>query len=326
MTAPTALSLGSLCSGYGGLDLAVAEVLDVTPVWVADPAPGAAVVLAHRFPGVPNLGDITAVRWEDAVTVDILAAGYPCQPFSAAGLKKGTADERHLWPNVAAAIRVLRPRLVVLENVERHLRVGFADVLADLAALGFDAEWCIASASDVGAPHHRRRLIVLAWDAAADAPDLRHQRRRPPRERGPGPTDGRDAAADPDRRALVPLRHGQPPRPEADDHHHEPDTAGRVLEWGPYAAAVHRWEQLLGRPAPAPTEPGLNGQPRLTPTFVEWLMGLPDGWVTAVPGLSRNQQLTLLGNGVAPRQGAAALAALFGRLAIDRTSNEGRAA
>ncbi|MEU9843233.1 DNA cytosine methyltransferase [Actinomadura sp. NPDC048032] len=326
MTSSPPLSLGSLCTGYGGLDMAVAAVLDVAPVWVADPDPGAAAILAHHMPGVPNLGDITAVDWTTVPPVDVLAAGYPCQPFSAAGLKKGTADERHLWPNVAAAIRVLRPRLVVLENVERHLRVGFADVLADLAALGFDAEWCIASASDVGAPHHRRRLIVLAWDAAADAPDLRHQRRRPPRERGPGPTDGRDAAADADRRALVALLDRESHEPQADHDHHQSNAPGRVLDWGPYTAAVHRWEAICGRPAPAPTERGRNDQPRLTPAFVEWLMGLPEGHVTAVPDLTRNQQLRALGNGVVWQQGAAALPALLARLTADRPTSEETAA
>ena len=76
--------------------------------------------------------------------------------------------------------------------------------------------------------------------------------------------------------------------------------------FGPYAPAIHRWEQTLGRPAPAPAEPVKN-RPRLSSRFVEWMMGLPTGHVTAVPGLTRNQQLKALGNGVVPQQGAAAL-------------------
>lgn len=85
--------------------------------------------------------------------------------------------------------------------------------------------------------------------------------------------------------------------------------------WGDYAAAIRRWEHVLGRPAPDPTEPGTKGQPRLAPRFVEWLMGLPDGWVTAVPGLTRNAQLRLLGNGVVPQQAAYAIADLLAPLA-----------
>ena len=87
-----------------------------------------------------------------------------------------------------------------------------------------------------------------------------------------------------------------------------PPSAVQPERFGPYAPAIQRWEQVLGRPAPAPTEPGKN-RPRLAPRFVEFLMGLPDGHVTGV-GLTRNQELKALGNGVVPQQGAAALAHL----------------
>src|SRR5690606_40192712 len=107
---------------------------------------------------------ITAVPWEDVPPVDIVTGGYPCQPFSVAGKRKGTSDARHLWPNIAHALRVLRPRYAFFENVANHLRLGFADVLADLAELGFDAEWTTVRASDVGAPHQRRRLFVLRYE------------------------------------------------------------------------------------------------------------------------------------------------------------------
>lgn len=89
------------------------------------------------------------------------------------------------------------------------------------------------------------------------------------------------------------------------------DSLGRVLEWGPYAGAISRWEGVTGRRAPRPTEPGRTGE-RLSPRFVEFLMGLPDGWVTAVPGLSRNQMLKILGNGVVPQQAELALRLLLG--------------
>jgi DNA (cytosine-5)-methyltransferase 1 len=82
------------------------------------------------------------------------------------------------------------------------------------------------------------------------------------------------------------------------------------VDWGAYGPAVARWERLT-RPAPSPTERGRNGQPRLSPAFVEWLMGLPTGWVTDVPGLTRNEQLKALGNGVVPQQAAHALRLLL---------------
>jgi DNA (cytosine-5)-methyltransferase 1 len=159
------LRIGSVCTGYGGLDMAVRQVFGGEPVWVADNDAGASRILAHRMPRVPNLGDITAVDWHGVEPVDIYIGGYPCQPFSTAGHRKGTADERHIWPHIARALGVLRPRLAVFENVAGHLSLGFDTVLCDLAALGFDAQWCCVKASDIGAAHRRNRLFVLAWPA-----------------------------------------------------------------------------------------------------------------------------------------------------------------
>lgn len=354
------LTFGSMCTGYGGLDMAVSAVLDIEPAWVADPDPGAAAILAHHWPNVPNLGDITAVDWTTVPPIDVLCAGYPCQPFSHAGKRKGTADERHLWPHIAIALRVLRPRLAIFENVANHLRLGFADVLADLADLGFDAEWCLASASEVGAPHQRRRLFLLAWPADAPRSRLEGARLRgrlagrggaaadtdhlgddrPAAEHGP---DGRtvaarDAAAHTDRGPVrqqsVPVAGSDGPAvaeqhrtsaADAEGHEQrEPAITGPLRpeprhgapspEWGEYAPAIERWARVLGRPAPHPTEPGRDGRPRLSPALVEWLMGLPEGHVTAVPGLTRNTQLKALGNGVVPAQGAAALSILLDRM------------
>ena len=159
------LRLGSLCTGYGGLDLAAAAVFDVVPVFHAEVDPAVARVLAHRFPRVPNLGDITALDWTRVPRVDVLCAGYPCQPESLAGQRKGVDDERWIWPSVARAVRVLRPRILLLENVHGHLSLGFRTVLGDLAELGFDAEWLVCAASDLGACHQRKRLFALAWPA-----------------------------------------------------------------------------------------------------------------------------------------------------------------
>lgn len=160
------ITIGSLCTGYGGLDLAVMEHFGASVIWHSEIDKHAAAVAAQRFPGIPNLGDLKTVDWGDVERPDILTAGYPCQPFSQAGLRKGHEDERHLWPYIADAVRTLRPRLVVCENVRNHLRIGFREVLADLADMGFDAEWGVVRASDAGAPHQRSRLFFAAWPAA----------------------------------------------------------------------------------------------------------------------------------------------------------------
>jgi len=110
--------------------------------------------------------------WDDLSTfdgnqwrgvVDLVSAGYPCQPFSVAGQRRGADDPRHLWPHVARIIREVGPRVVVLENVAGHVVLGLPDVLGELAEMGFDAEWGCYRASEVGAPHQRERVFVLAY-------------------------------------------------------------------------------------------------------------------------------------------------------------------
>ncbi|KUL52294.1 DNA cytosine methyltransferase [Streptomyces sp. NRRL S-1521] len=331
----TALRIGSVCTGYGGLDMAVRSVFGGELAWVADNDPGASRILAHRHPGVPNLGDITSVDFARVAPVDVVCGGYPCQPFSTAGKRKGTADARHIWPHIARALGVLRPRYAVFENVAGHLSLGFDSVLADLAALGFDARWCTLRASDVGAAHQRNRLFVLAWPtdrrgrAPADPLDLGEHR---PRTRGTGrdePAPRHLPVADASRvghgntwsaseRGMAAPTVAGGHSADFDSDHDEPEEqqrresalrAGRDADrhaaqrWGRYGPAIEAWAQVIGCPAPGP----VAAVGRLSPAFVEWLMGLPAGHVTDVPGLSRSAQLKALGNGVVPQQAVAAL-------------------
>ncbi|GAA3299219.1 hypothetical protein GCM10020295_36840 [Streptomyces cinereospinus] len=111
--------IGSLCSGYGGLDLGVQAALGGTLAWHAEFNPDAARILARHWPGVPNLGDITAVDWAQVPRVCVLTAGFPCQDVSVAGRRAGLAEGTRsgLWHHIARAISVLDPCLVVIENV-----------------------------------------------------------------------------------------------------------------------------------------------------------------------------------------------------------------
>jgi len=315
--------IGSLCSGYRGLDMAVEQVFGGTTAWVSDIDPGANKILAHHWPEVPNLGDLTTTAWDQVEPVDIVCGGYPCQPFSTAGKRKGTSDERHIWPDIARALGVLRPRIAIFENVGGHLRLGFDIVLADLARLGFDVEWCVVRASEVGAPHPRRRLFIYAtaadtagdsrWlgngdgGAAADATNLGHERGRRSRDGRPGPSDRSVPVAD---AASIGRGEGRP-EPARQQGGLGPASGG-APDWGQFALAIRRWESVLGRPAPWATD----DRNRLSPAFVEWLMGLPAGHVTDVPDLTRTQQLKALGNGVVPQQAAAALRLLADRAGL----------
>src|SRR5690606_17384107 len=135
-----ALTVGSLFSGIGGLDLGL-ERAGMNVIWQSEIDPYASKVLAKHWPTVPNLGDITTIDWSRVERPDVICGGYPCQPFSLAGVRRGEHDDRHLWPYFADALRYLRPRYALLENVPGHLSLGFGRVLGDLAELGFDAEW-----------------------------------------------------------------------------------------------------------------------------------------------------------------------------------------
>jgi DNA (cytosine-5)-methyltransferase 1 len=496
------VTIGSLCTGYRGLDTAVEHVTGGRTVWHCEIEEPPSLLLAHRFPDVPNHHDLKTLTWADH-PVDVLTGGYPCQPFSGAGKRLGTDDPRHLFPWIAQGVAIMRPPLVLLENVRGHLTLGFDVVLAELHRLGYDVRWTLLPASKVGAPHERYRLWIAArareaggWPAPTGEPTAHGESGQWLSPQGglfggvqaqkPGPAGvmvngnrwDREVTAAPvfglmptprstdtngagqhgdgglDLRtavSLLPTHGALLPTPAATDargarnstsgrqegsQHHSGDTLGDLVHdgrllptpaagvfndgenveawdarratqaergingngmgepltiavqrllptpttdpqsfnghardlgsearllstpvaadgggarassagwglrdqsrtiahaWGPYAAAVARWEALT-RPAPPPTEGSWVktrecqdcGAPdwfhhysvchgvwrrwalRLSPAFVEWMQGLPAGWVTGVPGPTRNHMLTMLGNGVVPQCAAAA--------------------
>ena len=294
------MRLGSFCTGYGGLDMAVESHYGAHLAWCSEVDKDCNQLLAHHWPGVPNLGDLTKVDWDQVEPVDIMCAGFPCQPFSHAGKRLGGDDERAIFAYIADAVGVLRPGIVVLENVAGLLTLGGPGVVGTLTGLGYDLRWGVVRASDAGAPHRRARWFCVAsdTDSVAGAKAIPGDR-RPGEVARPGtvertlrPDSG--AATDTDERGLKSIRPGGG-LGEADNG---PCPTYRL---GPYDFAVRRWERILGRPAPAPTD-----DRGLRPGFVEWMMGLPDGHVCAL-GMSRTAELKMLGNGVCPQQAALAL-------------------
>ena len=307
-------TVGSLFTGYGGLDMAVAAVYGGTVAWYSEIDKGCREVLATHYPETLNIGDITSVDWSQVTPVDILTGGYPCQPFSNAGNRKGKDDVRHLWPYVCAAVDALRPQLVVLENVRGHLTLGFEDVLADLSRVGYDVRWRVVRASEAGAPHGRARLFIVATDAARGVRRARPGWRvsEPARPAGfaarasiftDSDSDGHGARQNSAGMGGLEAGHESEPR-QRERPRSQFDTRGSIA-WGKYQPAIRRWEGIT-RSAPKPTITGNNGQDRLSPIFVEWMMGLPDGHVTG-HGLSHAQELKMLGNGVVPQQAILAL-------------------
>lgn len=278
--------VGSLCTGYGGLDHATLASFGGGQVaWVADPDPHVTTLLHSRLPGAPNLGDIRAVDWSTVPGVDVLTAGFPCQDISAAGRRAGIkhGTRSGLFFDVIRAIHTLQPGIVVIENVAalRWRGGGLDIVLTELHHAGYDCLWTSLRASDIGAPHRRERVFLLAWP------------RHPTTTRSPSPV----------------VRTPHPHLLAA------PTGANTDIAWGPYEPAIRRWETTLGRAAPHPVEPGRAGRPRLAPRFVEWLMGLHDGHVTNLD-LPRTAQLRILGNGVVPQQATHAISALVQQASI----------
>ena len=159
------LKVGSLFSGIGGLDLGL-ERAGMEIVWHSEIDEYASKVLKKHWPEVPNHGDIKRIDFRNVEPVDVICGGYPCQPFSLAGVRKGTDDPRHLWPWVRDAISVLRPKFAILENVRGHITLGGTTVIGELASIGYDAEWSVISAAGLGAPHRRERIIILAYPAS----------------------------------------------------------------------------------------------------------------------------------------------------------------
>ena len=162
-------SVISFCSGYAGIErgLDLAGIKHRIIAYVEIEAFAVANLVAKMEAGQLDSAPI----WTDIKTfpseifrgkVDLITGGYPCQPFSAAGERKGVEDERHLWPYIRKHIKAVKPNRCFFENVEGHVSLGLSTVISDLAEDGFKTAWGIFSAREVGAPHQRKRVYIMA--------------------------------------------------------------------------------------------------------------------------------------------------------------------
>ena len=168
-TTQTITHLG-LCAGYGGIELGLKRIFHALRTVALCEIEGFAIanlvakMEAGLLDAAPIWSDLKTFPWADFCgKVDILTGGYPCQPFSAAGKRLGKNDPRHLWPFIANGIRILQPRVLYFENVDGHISLGLREVIEELGELGYKATWGIFSAREVGAPHQRKRVFVLAY-------------------------------------------------------------------------------------------------------------------------------------------------------------------
>jgi DNA (cytosine-5)-methyltransferase 1 len=194
---PTVLSF---CSGYAGaergLDLAgfkhrVIAYVEIEAYAIANLANKMEAGELLPAPIWSNLKTLPVQPFRDKVS--LLTSGYPCQPFSAAGERKGTDDPRHLWPYIRRHIESIRPVRCFFENVEGHISLGLREVISDLESLGYVCAWGIFSAREVGAPHQRKRVYILADTISARSEIGLSGQKRSNKEGNAGITDNCDS-------------------------------------------------------------------------------------------------------------------------------------
>jgi len=158
-----------LCSGIGGFALGFEWAELSSPVLFCDIEPWSRKILAKHWPDVPIAEDVKELANDPDGLIpdcDILTAGYPCQPFSLAGERRGTEDDRHIWPYILSIVKAKRPAWCVFENVYGHVSMGLDEVLSDLEGAGYAARPFIVPACAADAPHRRDRVWIIGRNVA----------------------------------------------------------------------------------------------------------------------------------------------------------------
>ena len=269
----------SLFSGIGGLDLA-AEMAGFRTVGQCEWANYPTKVLEKHWPDVPRWRDIRTLTGESFYektgirTVDVVSGGFPCQPFSVAGKRRGKEDDRYLWPEMLRGISELRPAWVVGENVAGIVNMALDTVLSELENIGYACQAIVIPACAVDAPHRRDRCAIIAnrYGAGLQA-------------QGPKQQTARVAGMRED------VAHAESTK--------QPRERGAARERRPEFGRSRRWT----------AEPGLGGMADGIPCWLDRGMSVPGNWMDEpdLPRITakkehRTDRLKCLGNAVVPQQ------------------------
>ena len=282
------MKVGALCAGYGGLELGLSQLTETELVWFSEINQTADLVMRTRFDSCKNYGDVKNITLPGEV--DIVTAGFPCQPFSVAGKMKGMKDEeKWLIDDICRIASEANAKWLILENVKGIITANNGHAIARtveaMALSGFTRwEWGTIPASAVGAPHKRERWFCVATNTDKIAGEKFN------------------------------FGDGERCRKESWQYRGAKNEPSRFSfsrsSFEKYQPAIDRWEKIIGRRAPEPYQ-----DYRLNKRFVEWMMGLPEDWVCgddlAIP---KTYAFQVMGNGVVPQQAAYAIKTLIGRL------------
>jgi len=328
-----------LCAGYGGIELGLKRVIpNLRTVALCEiEAFAIANLVAKMEAGLmdpaPIWPDLKTFHWQSfRDRVDILTGGYPCQPFSSAGKRAGKDDPRHLWPWIADGIASMRPSICFFENVEGHISLGLSNVIEDLGRMGYRTTWGIFSAAEVGAPHQRKRVFILANLVGSRLERLLQDIATQGREdawrlaSGCGELRGKVWPSRPGK----PQYSWEPPRVVGNSNsiNRRPSSGGRVddAEAGPADQAMgdsscqlfnrsgsvtkQRWSAESSNAGKRQTEPSLGRNPDGTARGMDYAK-------LCVSGDNRTDELRLLGNGVVPSTAELAFRTLHASLDAD---------
>jgi DNA (cytosine-5)-methyltransferase 1 len=336
----------SLCSGYGGLELGIdlaTQGRNKTVAYVEWEAYAQATLVARMEESTLDKAPI----WDDLTTfdgkpwrgkVDLITAGFPCQPWSVAGRQKGIEDDRWIWEDIFRIVCEVQPSYVFLENVTGLINGGLEHVLGSLAQVGFDAEWCSVKASDVGAAHQRERVFILAytdgfgWDGRNNG-DERRSKRTAQTERScceledpnserleRGFTQGQDTKTALPSNQLAHTKHdGSHAKQERGSNEETIRDNKERKEQAIQSEGICGAKDVEGYGVsydfpPGPTSELWGELLRERPEVKPHVCRVHDGDLTKLVSPYRTDRLRLLGNGVVPQQAAFAFALLLNNL------------